>query len=348
MEQQGSDVPWDQGALAVGVVYNLQKGLKTTIPDAEAEYDSLETVYALKSALEAGGHRVVLLEVDEALPEKLRQERIDIAFNIAEGLEGRGREAQIPAMLSFWGIPFTGSDETTLCLALDKALTKQLLISYGIRTPKYALLSEENPWPAIDLCYPGIVKPNAEGSSKGIANNNIVTSAQDLYDLAHRCIGLYQGAILAEEYIAGREFTVGLLGNGSKVRVFPPMEIIYKKSTQDHFHVYSYNVKKNYKEYITYQCPAALSVKQTNEMTEIAKKVYTSLGCRDLARIDFRMSAGGEVYFIEVNPLPGLAPAYSDYPMLAEFCGIGYTELINRILLAASQRLKIKKRGEVA
>lgn len=145
MEQLDSEVPLTKGALAVGVIYNLKKGLKTEIPDAEAEFDNIDTVYAIKSALEAEGHHVLLIEADEALPEKLRNERIDLAFNIAEGLNGRGREAQIPAMLNFFGIPFTGSDETTLCLALDKALTKQLMFSYRIRTPKYALFSAETP-----------------------------------------------------------------------------------------------------------------------------------------------------------------------------------------------------------
>lgn len=341
MEQLDSEVPLTKGALAVGVVYNLKKGLKTAVPDAEAEYDNIDTVYAIKSALEAEGHHVILLEADEALPEKLRNERIDIAFNIAEGLNGRGREAQIPAMLNFFGIPFTGSDETTLCLALDKALTKRLILSYRIRTPKYALLSTEASLSKFSLKYPVIIKPNAEGSSKGISDISIVKSAKDLRELTKRNIKLYNEAMLAEEYIEGREFTVGILGNGSETRVFPPMEIIYKKETQEQFHVYSYNVKQNYKEYINYQCPASLTKEQEAEMMKLSKKIYNILECRDFSRIDFRMSADGKIYFIEINPLPGLAPGYSDYPILAEFCGISYTELVNGILNAAVKRLKI-------
>ncbi len=341
LEQLDSEVPLTKGALVVGVVFNLKRGLKTTVPDAEAEYDSIETVYAIKSALEAEGHHIILLEADEALPEKLRNEHIDIAFNIAEGLNGRGREAQIPAMLNFFGIPFTGSDETTLCLALDKALTKQLMLSYRIRTPKYALLSAEASLSKVSLKYPVIIKPNAEGSSKGISDISIVKSAKELRELARQNIQVYNEAMLAEEYIEGREFTVGILGNGSETRVFPPMEIIYKKETQEHFHVYSYNVKQNYKEYLDYQCPASLTKGQEAEIMKYAKKIYNILGCRDFSRIDFRMPADGKIYFIEINPLPGLAPGYSDYPILAEFCGISYTELVNGILNAALKRLKI-------
>ncbi|MDF2685951.1 MAG: putative D-alanine--D-alanine ligase [Clostridia bacterium] len=342
MEEIEPEVPLPKGRLAVGVVYNLKKGVLAAAPDAEAEFDSIETVYAIKSALEAEGHSVILLEADKALPEKLRNTHIDIAFNIAEGIGGRGREAQLPAILNYFGIPFTGSDETTLCLALDKALTKRIMASYKINTPKYTVLSPDKSFSSASLKFPVIIKPNAEGSSKGISDISIVKSAKELHELANKNIELYNEAMLAEEYIEGREFTVGILGNGKETRVFPPMEIVYKKGTQESFHVYSYNVKQNYKEYIKYECPASLTKEQAAEMTDMAKKIYTVLDCRDFSRIDFRMSAtDNKIYFIEINPLPGLAPGYSDYPMLAEFCGVGYKELVNGILNAAIKRLKI-------
>jgi D-alanine-D-alanine ligase len=338
LEQLGSDVPLSRGPLLVGIIYNLKKGLLNSIPDAEAEYDSIETVVAIKSALEVKGHQVLLLEADEALPKKLCRTPIHIAFNIAEGLQGRGREAQIPAMLGFFGIPFTGSDETTLCVTLDKALTKRLLLSYGFRTPAYQLFAAEGLPVEASLNYPVIVKPNAEGSSKGISDKSIVTSPQALHKLVRDNLRLYGGAMLAEEYIAGREFTVGLLGNGVQTRVFSPMEIIFKKGVQENYHVYSYPVKQNYREFIDYQCPAQLDQKQENKMMAMARDIYHILGCRDFARIDFRLSGTGEIYFLEINPLPGLAPDYSDYPMLAGFCGLDYTGLINGILQAAIER----------
>lgn len=327
--------------LTVGVVYNLKKGYSTAVIDAEAEYDSIDTVYAIKAALEEKHHHVILLEADQALPEKLKTEHIDIAFNIAEGFGNRCREAQIPAMLDFFGIPFTGSDETTLCIALDKALTKRLLTTYHIRTPRYAVISPDHKSKGLKLTYPVIVKPNAEGSSKGISDTSIVKSRKELLELADKNMMLYGQSMLAEEYIEGREFTVGILGNGSDIQVFPPMEIIYKKATQESFHVYSYNVKQNYKEFIDYQCPADLTKEQETEMINMSKAIYQALGCRDFSRIDFRMSKNGILYFIEINPLPGLAPGYSDYPMLAEFSGVSYGMLINNILYAAIKRLHI-------
>lgn len=327
--------------LTVGLVYNLKKGIRSSVIDAEAEYDSIDTVYAIQAALEENHHHVILLEADQALPEKLKRTHIDIAFNIAEGFGNRCREAQIPAMLDFFGIPFTGSDETTLCIALDKALTKRLLSTYLVRTPRYAVISPDSKPADYKLKYPVIVKPNAEGSSKGISDASIVKSTKELRLLLTRNMELYGQSMLAEEYIEGREFTVGILGNGSDVKVFPPMEIIYKKATQESYHVYSYNVKQNYKEYIDYQCPASLTKEQEGKMIEMSKSIYHALGCRDFSRIDFRMSTDGILYFIEINPLPGLAPGYSDYPMLAEFSGVSYSELVNSILNAAVKRLHI-------
>jgi D-alanine-D-alanine ligase len=331
----------------VGLIYNLKKATKTEINDDEVEYDSIDTVMAIKSALETNGHQVILLEADNTLLENLKKTPPDIAFNIAEGRNGRGREAQIPAILSFLGIPSTGSDETTLCLALDKALTKRLLSSYKIRTPKYAVFPANGPVPHLNLSYPVIIKPNAEGSSKGISDNCIARSYNELLDRLKSNFSSYSGTVLIEEYIEGREFTVGILGNGLKAKVFPPMEIIYKKTTQENYHVYNFNVKQNYKEYVEYQCPACLSQAQEAEMTDMSRKIYNILGCCDFSRIDFRMTNEGRIYFIEINPLPGLAPGYSDYPMIVENCGVKYTELINSILNAAIVRLKLRNRGEM-
>ncbi|MEG1548654.1 MAG: ATP-grasp domain-containing protein [Clostridia bacterium] len=338
MEERDSEVPLLDGVPTVGIIFNLKKEVASGPADAEAEYDNMDTVLAIQQALTACNLNVKLLQADEALPEKLEATHIDIAFNIAEGRGGRGREAQVPALLNMLGIPFTGSDETTLCIALDKALTKRLLASYHLRTPKYALLKHESIIQAPKLHYPVIVKPNAEGSSKGISDVSIASSPAELRMLAARAFSLYGQDMLAEEYIEGREFTVGVLGNGSNARVFPPMEIIYKQPTQGSYHVYSYNVKKAYKRYISYECPARLSPEQEHEMMGMAKRTFDVLGCHDFARMDFRLGDDGKIYFIEINPLPGLAPGYSDYPMLAEFSGMSYTALIWGIFAAAMQR----------
>jgi D-alanine-D-alanine ligase len=342
MEERAEDVPLLGGKPIIGIVYNLKKGLKNGVPDAEAEYDSIDTVYAIRNALEKAGLDVKLLEADAQLPEKLRAENLSMVFNIAEGFSGRGREAQIPALLNMLGIPFTGSDETTLCVSLDKALTKRLMATYHVRTPKSVLI-ENGVAPHIGaLKFPLIVKPNAEGSSKGISGVSIVKSREELRALLKRNGELYGSAMLAEEYIDGREFTIGILGNGKTLRVFPPMEIIFRRTAESGYRVYDYTVKQDYKRYIDYKCPAELDKESEAEMIRMALKVYTALGCRDFSRVDFRLDAEGRAYFIEINPLPGLAPGYSDYPMLAEFCGVSYDELVASILRAGAQRLGIE------
>lgn len=341
MKSTDSDVPLPLSGLAIGVLYNLKKGLQGRTEDCEAEYDSIETVHAIQAALTQGGAQVYLMEAAPDLPDKLLQTPIDLAFNIAEGFHGRGREAQIPALLNMLGIPFTGSDETTLCLALDKALTKRLLATYHIRTPRYALLEPEDARRLPPLRYPVIVKPNAEGSSKGISGASVVQSPQELRVLFRKNLALYGEAMLAEEYIEGREFTIGLLGNGRELRVFAPMEICYKQPTQGDFHVYDYTVKQDYQRYVSYACPAALEAVQEQAMAKMARRAFEALGCRDFARADFRMAADGKIYFIEINPLPGLAPGYGDYPMLAAFCGVPYDTLVQSVALAAVRRCRL-------
>ncbi len=323
--------------LRVGITYNLKKNIASDIEDIEAEYDSIETVLAIKDALETGGYQVELMEATDELPEALRSRRVDIVFNIAEGIQGRGREAQVPAILNFYRVPFTGSDETTLCLALDKALAKRLLGTYRIRTPRYKILTRERPEYRGGLRFPVIVKPNAEGSSKGITDFAIAENPAQLRALASGLIGRYRQDLLVEEYIDGREFTVGVVGNGSETHVYPPMEIKYV-NLDGKYPIYSYNVKKNYKRYIAYECPAALDEKTNGEILRSARKIYDVLGCRDFARLDFRLSAEGLPYFIEINPLPGLAPGYSDFPMLAEKSGTGYADLVCGVLESALKR----------
>ncbi len=338
MENQSEEVPL--GPIQVGVVYNLKRAeqSRSAAPDDQAEYDSMDTVLAIEQALQRQGCRTVLLEADEELPEKLRRHRPDFVFNIAEGRGGRARETQVPALLSLFDIPYTGSDETTLCIALDKALTKRLLATYRIPTPRYRVYEPGARIRTAGLRFPVIVKPNAEGSSKGIADVCIAEHAGELKSLVERQLALYGGSVLAEEYIHGREFTVGLLGNGERVSVFPPMEILYHDSPIPGYHVYNYTVKQEYEKYVSYRCPAELSPKLESEITELSKKIFLALGCRDFARVDFRLDETGKLYFIEINPLPGLAPHYSDYPMLAEFCGVDYDDLVGSVLRAGAAR----------
>jgi len=323
--------------MTAGLSYNLKKGVKSEAEDSEAEYDSPDTIEAIKEVLDSAGIRTVLLEADAGFIDKVRSTKIDIVFNIAEGTFGRGREAQVPAILSFLGIPFTGSDETTLCLALDKAATKRYLSAFGIKTPTFQLIKSPDFIPDPRLRFPLIVKPNSEGSSKGISDFAIASDEKQLMEIVERNFRLYGQPMLAEEYIRGREFTVGILGNGGDMHVFEPMEICWIDKNREN-PIYSYDVKKNYKKHIEYKCPPQLDKPLVDEMKKTAADIYSALECKDFSRMDFRLSDDGTIWFIEINPLPGLAPGYSDYPMLAGFCGTDYRTLVLSVLNCALKR----------
>lgn len=328
-----SDVP-----LCIGIVYNVKKKENLNLYDAEVEYDSMDTVNNLKRVIENEGHKVVLLEADDELINKIKVNEIDFVFNIAEGKNSRGREGQVPAILSMLDIPFSGSDQTTLCIAQDKTVTKKLLSTFKVLSPRSLLMSKNTNLKKIKLNFPLIVKPNAEGSSKGISEISIAKNLGELQNILHKSFESYNQEILVEEYIDGKEFTVGVLGNGKDTVVFSPMEIIYKRPTQENFCVYSYAVKQDYKNFVDYTCQSNLDIKVLNKMKKISLKIFNALECKDFSRIDFRVSKDNKIYFIEINPLPGLAPNYSDYPMLAEKCRVDYDSLIKKILHIALKR----------
>jgi len=341
--------------LKVGLTYNLKR---QDHDDAEAEFDDIGTIEAIQKALTNDGTEVELFEAREDLPERIRVSRPDIVFNIAEGVRGRSREGQIPAILEYLDIPYTGSDATALGVSLDKAAAKELLSFFQVRTPRFALIkagsireTDESGdrrvpdlkifGPSGGFTYPVLVKPNTEGSGKGIDASSLAYDDASMRRTVIEEIARYGEDILVEEFVAGREFTVGILGNGSGRRVFPPMEILFLKKTDAN--IYTYDVKKNYRKYVRYECPAALTDGQRTEMEEMAERVFDGLGCRDFARIDFRMNASGEIFFIEANPIPGLAPNYSDYPMTAEAAGIDYETLIRSVLNCALERYGIDR-----
>lgn len=329
--------------LKVGIVFNLKKGLASDIEDIEAEYDSNETIDFLSDVFTKVGINVTLLEADAFFMDKIKEAKVDLVFNIAEGTSGRGREGQIPSILSFMNIPFSGSDATTLCMALDKALTKRYLQSFAIKSPKSQVIDSYDYHLDSKLKFPLIVKPNCEGSSKGISNLAIVYDKKQLKALISKNIDIYKTAMLAEEYITGREFTVGIVGNGEDTLVFEPMEICFLDKTIKET-IYSYEVKKNFEKCVQYVCPPILDKALTEKMKKIALKVYNAMECKDFTRIDFRMTEDGAIYFIELNPLPGLAPNYSDLCILAEKCGTSYNDLILKILTSALKRINFEGR----
>jgi len=320
--------------LRVGIACNLKTDSSS---EAQAEFDEPETIAAISGALRSGGFDPVVLEASERFLQRLEAEKPDIVFNIAEGKSGRAREAQIPAILEYSGVPYTGSDAVALAISLDKALTKRVVRSFGIETPAFAVIEKGTMELPEDILYPVIVKPNAEGSGIGISDGCVAANPAQLRELAGKEMERHVRDLLIEQYIDGREFTVGILGNKPDLHVFEPMEVIFKK-LRGPYKVYSYEVKKNFRDYIVYRCPPELPDCLMTRMKRDAEVIFESIGCRDFARIDFRLSGDGTVHFIEINPLPGLAPGYSDFPMLAEFSGIAYNDLICKMLNCALKR----------
>ena len=329
-------------ALLVAIACNIKTEHAS---DAEAEFDEPRTIDAIGAALRNGGYKTIILEATKGFPQKLGSALPDIVFNISEGRSGRSREAQVPAILEYCGIPFTGSDTVALSVALDKVMTKRLVQSCGIETPAFRVVARGVSDMPGDLTFPVIVKPNAEGSSKGVSDDCVAENMTQLRTLVNRLMRDCTGELLAEQYIDGREFTVGIIGNGPDIRVFEPMEIIYSK-LKGHYKVYSYEVKQNYRDYISYKCPPDLPSELIVKMKNTAEAVYKILGCLDLARIDFRLSEDGCLFFIEINPLPGLAPDYSDFPMLAGYNGMEYDDLIRAIVSCALKRYGMNAVGE--
>lgn len=330
----------------VGLVYNLKRK-EPGDPDyeKEAEFDSPRTVQAITNAIQGFGLNVIPVEATKSMAEKLREHRIDVVFNIAEGSNKRAREAQVPAVCDLLGIEHTASDATCMAITLDKAITKRLLNQTGILTPLHRLYQGgKSVEPG--LKFPVIVKPNHEGTSKGIYEKSVVNSQEELNAAAQEQWKRFNSPILCEEYIEGREFTIGLLGN-STLKILGPMEIAFSPAAGK-FPVYGFEAKQVdpfNNPIFSQKCPVSLGREMDRKIVTFAKKAFKELGCRDVARIDFKIDAGGNIYFIEINPLPGLSPGFSDLVVIAEKSGMTYENLIKRILAPAVQRWRQMTRG---
>ncbi|HEY1811582.1 MAG TPA: ATP-grasp domain-containing protein, partial [Kofleriaceae bacterium] len=223
------------------------------------------------------------------------------------------------------------------------ALGKKVLLQHDILTPKFQLMDSPRERINADMKFPLIVKPNAEGSSKGIGSTSVCDTEEELRAAVKTIVERYRQPALVEEYIAGREFTVGLLGD-KRPRVLPPMEIRFKKDTARP--VYDYAVKQEWEEHVYYECPPKLTEVEQKAIEKIARATFFALDCRDVARVDMRMDAEGRIYVLEVNPLPGLTPDYSDLVLIAKACGMEYDQLIAEIMTGGLRRLREKRREE--
>lgn len=330
--------------LKVGFTFNVKRVAPDLAgeQDEEAEYDSPKTLQAIREAIASYGHDVVDLEATQDLPLQLASTPVDVVFNIAEGFKGRSRESQVPSLLELLDIPYTGSDPAALSVSLDKAVAKRMVRTHGILTPGYLVLNTGKERLPRELGFPLLVKPVAEGTSKGVTRKSIVRDEGELREVARDLISKYRQPALAEQYISGREFTVGLLGE-RRPKVLPPMEIVFLDGS-DPTPVYSFEMKQDWSDRIRYEVPAKLSEREVDRLERAAREVFAVLGCRDVARIDFRIDAEGRIFFIECNPLPGLTPGWSDLVLIAQAAGIEYRPLIGEILSFAIRRYQERER----
>ena len=353
--------PW-----RVAVIANV-KG-ETSLPnsgpeDAGAEFDSEETIDAIRAAIESDGHHTVFIPADINLPDNLRDVLPDICFNISEGQGGDGREAQAPAVFEMMRIPYTASRVTANAIGLDKTLTKRIWRDVGLPVAPFQEFSTGYEELDPTLRYPMFVKPAREGTGMGMNGSSICDNSQELRERIMWVIEKYQQPALVEEYLSGREFTVGVLGRPGGTQ-FSPHPEYYQK---DGFHrmpvlevdnsrsitpgVYGHDAKTlvsgedGVPDFI---CPAKISPTFVNKLQELAIRGHQAIGAMDVSRIDFRCDANGNPFLLEINSLPGLSPGFSDLCVIANAEGITYRELILEILyLGASRYGLVQKASEV-
>ncbi|MEZ6141159.1 MAG: D-alanine--D-alanine ligase [Zavarzinella sp.] len=315
--------------------------------DWNEEFDSPTTIAHLRGALEALGHEVVELGNNRPMLEALLRQPPDLVFNIAEGHGiSRNREARVPAVCEMLDIPCTGSDVLTLALALDKDFARKVVAEAGVQIPKGLLLPvPELPYSGdfaeflplleeAELPLPVIAKPTCEGSSKGIRNRSLIKTPEELGPVVARLWQDYQQPVLLEEFIAGDEITVAITGNDPP-QVLGVMRILPQTPTPEF--VYSLEVKRNWQEMVKYEAPAKLPNSVMMAIEDEALLAYTALGCRDVARLDFRVR-DGVPYFIEANPLPGLNAETGDIVLVAKGAHWSYQDLVAAIIDAAIAR----------
>jgi len=306
-----------------------------SVDDAHEECDGAETVEAISIALAAMGFEVTPVIADRTLPCMLRHGSFDFVFNIAEGCGRRNREAIPAAVCELFGIPYTGSDPLTLAVTLDKWIARRV-VSPELPVAAAALWQGPNDDPGLrQLPYPAIVKPNDEGSSKGIRADSLVDSPGEAAERARKLRATYACPVLVEQYLPGPEITAGVLGNGTTARVVALMEI--EPVIADQRFVYSLEVKRDFRRRVRYHVPPRLPEATRDQIGRLAIEAFNRLGCRDVARIDFRLDADGRPHFLECNPLPGLNPDASDLVILSRGV-LTYGCLVQQIVKEAAAR----------
>ena len=325
-------------------------------PDAGAEFDRLETIHAISVALEKDGHYVHIGSGDHNLPELLISLRPHIVFNIAEGINGDGREAQVPALCELMGIPYTASRVVANAISLDKIQTKRIWREHGLPTAPFREFISLHSIANTALRFPLFIKPAHEGTGMGINQSSVVRNQDELAERVEWILHTYRQPALVEEYLPGREFTVGFIGNPGApsqrrrpelydeegYHWFPVLEIDSSVSISPG--IYGHDAKEfdiTDTGAPAYLCPAEIPERLRQQLVDLTKKAAQSLGVCDVARVDFRLGADGQPYLMEINTLPGLNPHLSDLCIMAAAEGMPYPVLITEILYLAAERFSL-------
>ena len=344
----------------VALLANLKKNaphIDGMSKDQWADLDSEKTVNALVEAIRAGGHTCEFLEGDITLLDTVRKYKPDICFNICEGHFGDAREAQVPALLEMLRIPYTGSKVLTLAVTLDKPMTKRVLAYHDLPTPPFQVFERIDDPLSDDMKFPMFVKPSREGTGMGVSAKSIVHDKVELSDQVEYILKKYHQSALVEQYIDGREVTIGVVGNLIKpvarrlpededatqiqagLRFLPPMEVDLKPYLETDA-VYSNRLKVDLADQLNYLIPAPIEKEWLVDLNWYTAAVFRVTGALDVARVDFRLDANDnwKPYILEINPLPGLTPIISDLVMEAAADGLDHTQLVNLILETALKR----------
>ena len=322
--------------MRVGMTYDLQDEYLAQgfTRDQVAELDSPVTVEAIATELSRQGHDVERIGGLSALVRALADgRRWDLVFNIAEGVHGLGREAQVPALLDAWNIPYTFSGPELLALTLHKGWTNAVVRSHGVLTADFVIVRDEDEIDRVSLPFPLFVKPVAEGSSKGVTSHSLVHDQAELGVICRDLLAQFGQPALVETYLPGREFTVGLLGSGRMAEVIGVMEVLGTKTADAK--AYTYANKQQWRTRVRYDLATGIVAK---EVADVARSAWQALGCLDAGRVDVRLDNQGMARCIEVNPLAGLNPESSDLPILARMVGMDYGQLVGKIMESALQR----------
>lgn len=323
--------------MRIGLTYDLKDEYLAAgfSADEVAELDCAVTIDGIERALTFQNHTVERIGNVTSLVRALAEgRRWDLVFNIAEGIRGLGREAQIPALLDAWNIPYTFSGPELLALTLHKGWTNAVIRAHGLPTADFRIVDDLNAADEVDLPFPLFVKPVAEGSSKGVNAKSLVRDRTALREACAQVLATYRQPALVETYLPGREFTVGLLGSGRKGRVLGVLEV--RITAEGDHAAYTFANKQDWRERVAYDLAVD---SKAQEAADLALAAWRALGCLDAGRIDVRLDDQGRARFIEVNPLAGLNPESSDLPILCQKIGLEYDMLIAQIVDSARLRM---------